>query len=105
MEKQFLGLKEAALFLNISESTLYKKSMRNEIPKYKPNNGKIFFKIEDLNNYILKSFVDVKTTRVIKTKRCITCNKYRQERFFKQDGKVFETCLSCRRWFKNKKGD
>jgi len=64
MEKQFLNLKEAALFLSISESTLYKKSMKNEIPKYKPNNGKIFFKIEDLNSYISKAFFNPKNKKM-----------------------------------------
>lgn len=53
-ENEFLTSKEAADFLLISKSTLYKLTSSKEIKFYKPK-GKIFFKKEDLINYITQN--------------------------------------------------
>jgi len=48
----FMNIEQASEFLGISKSTLYKKSMKNLIPKYRPGNGKLLFKTEDLIKFI-----------------------------------------------------
>jgi len=55
MEKKYLTIKEAAEYLGISASTMYKHSMSCIIPKYKPNGGRVYLKVEDLDNYISSS--------------------------------------------------
>lgn len=47
----FLSVKQAVSFLGISKSTLYKLTSSKQINFYKPK-GKIFFKKDDLINYI-----------------------------------------------------
>ena len=47
--------KEAAKYLNLSHSYLYKLTCSNKIPYYKPNGKKIFFKQSDLNNWLFKN--------------------------------------------------
>lgn len=49
--EEFLSVKQAISFLGISKSTLYKLTSSKQINFYKPK-GKIFFKKNDLINYI-----------------------------------------------------
>lgn len=56
-EKLFLNLIEAAQFLDISMSLMYKLSSKNAITKYK-RGGKIYFKPEDLIGYIEKGKIE-----------------------------------------------
>lgn len=56
-EKLFLNLREAAAFLDISLSLMYKLSSKNAITKYK-RGGKIYFKPEDLIAYIEKGKIE-----------------------------------------------
>jgi excisionase family DNA binding protein len=58
MINEFLTLEEAAKFLSISNSSLYKKTSNKEIPYYVPGGKKIYFKKADLENWILKSKVE-----------------------------------------------
>lgn len=51
-EKLFLGLSEAAEYLNVSKSYLYKMTSKKELPHFKPNGKKIFFSVSDLNSWI-----------------------------------------------------
>lgn len=60
-EKIFFTLKEAATYLNLSEKTIYQYINSNKISYYKPNNGKVFFKINDLNKYILNERNHIKS--------------------------------------------
>ncbi|SFN42131.1 DNA binding domain-containing protein, excisionase family [Algoriella xinjiangensis] len=48
----FLSLNEALEYLKVSKATLYKLTSNREIKFYKPNGGKIYFKVEDLENWI-----------------------------------------------------
>ncbi len=50
--KEHFNVKEAALYLGISESTLYKLTSNNTISFYQPNGKLIFFKKSDLDNFI-----------------------------------------------------
>ena len=62
-QKLSLTLKEAANYLSVSESTLYKMTSARTITFYKPNNGKIYFKRVDLNNWMLQNEVKSVTQR------------------------------------------
>jgi excisionase family DNA binding protein len=50
-QTRFLNFKEAATYLCISSSTLYKLTASKQIQFYKPK-GKIFFKDEDLLSFM-----------------------------------------------------
>jgi excisionase family DNA binding protein len=57
-QKEILSFKEALVYLDISESFLYKLTSKKAIDFTKPNGGKIYFKKTDLDNWMLQ----VKTT-------------------------------------------
>ena len=50
--KQMLKTEEAASFLSISLSKLYKMSAKRELPLYKPGGKKVYFKREDLLEWL-----------------------------------------------------
>jgi len=54
VKKTFLTTEEAAAYLGIAMTTLYSYTSRRYIPHYKTRR-KIYFKIEDLQNYVLNS--------------------------------------------------
>ncbi len=54
-QKQILSFREAVLYLDVSESFLYKLTSKKAIAFAKPNGGKIYFKKEDLNNWMLQN--------------------------------------------------
>ena len=54
MEKNILNLSEASRFTGYSKSHLYKLTHYRKINHYKPNGKNIFFKKEDLENFLLK---------------------------------------------------
>lgn len=51
-EKEFLTVKEAARELSLSASTLYKMVSKREIPFYKPNGKILYFKREELMDWV-----------------------------------------------------
>ncbi len=53
--KPVLTLKEACKYSGLSKSWMYKLTHRGEIPFYKPANGKIFFKREELESWLLRN--------------------------------------------------
>ncbi|MFN4149381.1 MAG: helix-turn-helix domain-containing protein [Candidatus Sericytochromatia bacterium] len=57
LEKEFLTLEEAADYLSLSKSAMYKMTSKKEIPFYNPGGKKIYFKREELNNWIISSKV------------------------------------------------
>lgn len=54
---EFLTLKEASDYLQLSKSCLYKLTSKKEIPFYAPGGKKIYFRREELNNWVLQSKV------------------------------------------------
>lgn len=58
--KSVFCLEEAALFLNMSKSFLYKMTCRHEIPFYKPNGKLIFFDRGELENWAKRNRVATK---------------------------------------------
>lgn len=55
LSKEILTLEEAADFLSLSKSAIYKLTSKKEIPYYNPGGKKIFFKRIELENWILTS--------------------------------------------------
>ena len=49
--KDVLTSDEAAIYLGVSKSFLYKLTMRKEIPHYKPNGKLCFFERRELNRW------------------------------------------------------
>ena len=58
--KKPLTVEEAMKYLDVSESFIYKATYRNLIPYYQPGGKKIYFKIEDLDNWIYRNRVKSK---------------------------------------------
>lgn len=55
LSRKPLTFEEALEYLDISESKLYKMTYRNEIPYYKPSGRKVYFKVEDLDRWMLQN--------------------------------------------------
>lgn len=53
--EEILSLNEAAKFLKVSKSFIYKMTSQKLIPHYIPSGKKIFFKKSDLENWLLKN--------------------------------------------------
>lgn len=59
--EQPLNISEAADFLYIKKSTLYKHTCNRTIPFFKPNGKKIYFKKSDLINWMLRNPVETQS--------------------------------------------
>lgn len=55
MYKEFLSLREAAEYLDMSKSSIYKLTSGRSINFAKPNGGKIYFNKEDLDQWVEKN--------------------------------------------------
>lgn len=60
MNNIHLSISEAAIFLGIKKSTLYKLTHKRSIPFYKPGGKLIFFLKCDLDNYLMINRFDSK---------------------------------------------
>jgi excisionase family DNA binding protein len=47
-------LGEAALYLDLSRSFLYKLTSQGKIAHFKPTGGKLYFKLADLDGYLFR---------------------------------------------------
>jgi len=52
--KTVLSLEEAARYIGLAESYVYKLTSTQQIPFYKPLGKKLYFKREELDNWLLK---------------------------------------------------
>ena len=52
--KEYLTVTEAADYLNLSPSLVYRLTSKHELPIYKPNGKTIFIRRDDLNDGLLK---------------------------------------------------
>jgi excisionase family DNA binding protein len=50
-----LNIQQAAEFLGLASSTMYKMVMRGSIPSYRPNGGRVYFKREELEAWIFSN--------------------------------------------------
>jgi excisionase family DNA binding protein len=55
LQKEYLSLSEAAQFLGISESSLYKLTSSRSIPFYKPNGKLVVFSRKDLESWLTRN--------------------------------------------------
>ncbi|WP_458627991.1 helix-turn-helix domain-containing protein [Winogradskyella sp. PC D3.3] len=53
--KTVLTFEEACFYSGLAKSTMYKLTSSNEIPHYKPKGKLIFFKKEELENWLLQN--------------------------------------------------
>ena len=53
--KEILSFREALIYLDISKSMLYKLTSKKAIRYAKPNNGRLFFKKSDLDNWMMQN--------------------------------------------------
>ena len=53
--KEVLNLKEAARYLNMSCSHLYKLTSAKEIPHYKPRGKQVYFEKRELDKWLLQN--------------------------------------------------
>ena len=53
--EEILSLSEAAKFLKLSKSFMYKMTSQKLIPHFIPSGKKIYFKKSDLENWLLKN--------------------------------------------------
>ena len=67
VNKKYLSLQEAAEYLRISDRNLRKLTKNNKIPFYKLE-GKILFKISELDKYIEKNKVESLSELIQKAK-------------------------------------
>ena len=54
-QKSVLTLKEAAEFMGLSQSYLYKLTSKCKLPFYKPSGKMIYFNKEELENWLLRN--------------------------------------------------
>lgn len=57
IKKEMLTADEAADFMSVSKSTIYKMSLNRDLPVYKPTGGRIYFKKDDLAEYLQQNRV------------------------------------------------
>lgn len=62
-QKVIMSFKEALIYLDISKSSLYKLTSKRKITFLKPNEGKLYFKKEDLDDWLTSH--EMKSTRVL----------------------------------------
>lgn len=55
MQKQVLNLNDACIYLELSQSHLYKLTSNGSIPHYKPNGKKLYFKREEPDTWLLRN--------------------------------------------------
>ncbi len=55
LSKKVLNFKEAMAYLGLSKSTLYKHTHNMTVPCYKPNGKLIYFKREELDDWMLSN--------------------------------------------------
>lgn len=55
LQKEVLNFNEAAIYLEVSHSHLYKLTSTGKIPSYKPNGKKLYFNREELNEWLLSN--------------------------------------------------
>lgn len=55
LQKPVLNFQEASQYLEVSSSHLYKLTSKRAIPHFCPNGKKLYFKREELNDYLLRN--------------------------------------------------
>jgi len=66
--KPFLSLEEAAEYLDLAKETVYQFSSKGILPKYKLHGRRIYFKKDDLDDFILNERNRKKTKAELEAK-------------------------------------
>lgn len=75
LQKPVLNFQEASQYLEISPSHLYKLTSKRAIPHFCPNGKKLYFKREEINEWLLRNKqlsteeIDQKTEGFLSSKR------------------------------------
>lgn len=64
-QKEILSVREALIYLDVSESLLYKLTSGRAITFFKPNGGKLYFKRSDLDDWMTQN--ESKSVRVLES--------------------------------------
>ena len=55
MQKQVLNFNDACIYLELSQSHLYKLTSTGSIPHYKPHGKKLYVNRQELDNWLLRN--------------------------------------------------
>ena len=55
LKKEVLSFNEAAIYLEVSHSHLYKMTSTGIVPSYKPNGKKLYFNRKELDSWLLSN--------------------------------------------------
>lgn len=55
LKKEVLSFNEAAIYLEVSHSHLYKMTSTGAVPSYKPNGKKLYFNRRELDSWLLSN--------------------------------------------------
>ena len=55
LKKEVLNFNEAAIYLEVSHSHLYKMTSTGAVPAYKPNGKKLYFNRKELDDWLLSN--------------------------------------------------
>ncbi|MGD9928753.1 MAG: helix-turn-helix domain-containing protein [Mangrovibacterium sp.] len=55
LKKEVLSFNEAAIYLEVSHSHLYKMTSTGTVPSYKPNGKKLYFNRRELDSWLLSN--------------------------------------------------
>lgn len=55
LDKEFLTVEETANYLRMSKSSIYKMVHKETIPFYKPSGGRVLFRREELDAWVVRS--------------------------------------------------
>jgi|JI6StandDraft_1071083.scaffolds.fasta_scaffold02025_4 excisionase family DNA binding protein len=55
LNKQVLNIDEVAIYTGLSKLYIYKLTSKNDIPHFKPNGKNIYFKKEEIDNWLMRN--------------------------------------------------
>jgi len=73
----FISLKKATELYGVSTSFLYKKVSKNEIPHYKFMGKRVFFKIQELDDWFSKQYVRIRSDEEVQQEAQLIIKKGR----------------------------
>ena len=56
--KEILNVKEASIYLGISQNTIYNLTSNNKLTYYKPSGKLVYFKKHDLDAFLLQNKIE-----------------------------------------------
>ena len=76
-QKNVLTFQEAARYIGVSKSDLYKRTSNREIPHFKPRNKMVYFDRVELENYLKQNLVQTADEIEAKAQTHVTLNDRR----------------------------